>query len=265
MVDDIRIMIVIPTHSKYKNVINTFLLLLKKYWPDCPYRILISICGDDFTIQGYDRLYNGTNSNLIDCITAVRKKYNYDYYMCFLGDAFMNKKVNQIDVDEIINIINYNNIDYCSLLNVRNYKKSKKLNNCLRYIHSKDRYSHNFISFIVSNQYIDDFLSKMNSDLDFEMKYLSIKENYYFHNHIIVTKNIFNITPGIKKGKWNRFVLSKLKKYNPEIEFAELPIESYCESLYSFFYGILITFIPDYLRKKLKSYGYIKKRSVSKE
>lgn len=265
MTNDIRILIIIPTHSKYRDVVNNFLSLLKKNWSECPYRIVVSICGENFDIQGFDKVYNGSNSNLIDCITNVKNLYSCDFYMCFLGDAFINKKVNQNIVNKIINDMHYNNIDYCSLINVKNYKKVKKLNTILRYIHSQDRYSHNFISFIVTEQYIDNVLSKMTSDLEFEMKYLSIKNSFYYQNHIIVTKNIFNIMPGIKKGRWNKFVLRKLKKNNPEINFAKLPVETYFESLYSALHNKVITYIPSCFRKKLKSYGYIKKRSVSKD
>ena len=261
-----NVLIIIPTHSKYIEVVQNFLQLLSKNWPNCPYRIIISMCGKSIKIDDYECIYNGVNASLIDCILSVHKRYKYDYYICFLGDAFINKKIMNESISNIINLLYTYRINYCSLINERSYVQPKLVDNTyLRYIHSKDRYSHSFISFVASNYYVEQCLSQYKSDLDFELSYLSVKKNFYYNDHAIVTYNVLNIVTGITKGKWNRFSLWELKKANPEVDFANMPLESYFESLYSLLHGWLISYIPDSVRKTLKAFGYIKKRSVSKD
>lgn len=258
------VILIIPTHSSYMDIVKNFLELFSKNWNDCNYPIIISVCGKNEKIDGYINIYNGNDASLIDCILNAALEFKSKYYICLLGDAFINKKVNQKIIDTIIYSMEQGKINYCSLLNVRHYRKIKSFNSSLRYINSKDRYSHTFIAFIANNYYLKNVLSKFHTDLEYEMGYINIEKEYYFEHDLIVKNNYLGILPGIRKGKWNRIFLYKLKKDNPEIVFSKRPVESIVDTIY----GICAyssSYLPEKIRIAIKNSKFLHKKQVSKK
>lgn len=153
--------------------------------------------------------------------------YPSDSYMIFLGDAFITDKVDASLVDKIIEYFINSQYEYCCLRPKHAVAKEKKINSMFRNINTKDRYSHSFISFLASREFLEkEFCSeKEKNDRDFEMKYLNMANDdtleYYFDKHIILLKDVFSIKPGIEKGQWNRRVLRILKKKYPDIRFTD--------------------------------------------
>lgn len=244
--------IVLPTHSSYCGVVKNFLQLLGKNWPDCPFDIVVSVVGDDVKIDGVDNLYNGKDASLIDCVVNVVKKYKRKYYISFLGDAFINMKIDNTEIVEMLKSLADSNIEYCSLQCVKNYRKEKKFNDYFRHINNLDRYSHNFTVFVASRGFIMGEMARFKTDLDFEKNYLCRKDDFYFDRHLIVRKNYFNLLPSITKGKWDRINYRKLKKDNPEVEFDARDVQSWKESILCHTRSRVVAFLPSSVRVGLK-------------
>lgn len=236
--------IVLPTHSKYCRVTANFLELLKKNWPDCPFKIVVSMTGEDITIKEAKSIYNGKNASLIECLVNASKKYKSKYYISFLGDAFISKRINNSSAKNLLSIIKNNNIDYCSLKYVKGYTKEKRFDQYFRYINSADRYSHNFTAFVVSNSYLNNEISKLKDDLEFETFFLSKTGDKYYSKHLIVRKNYFELLPSIVKGKWDAINYKKLKRDNPEINFDDRPTLSLKESVMRHIRNSIVAHIP---------------------
>lgn len=250
-----NILIVIPTHSNYIDICIDFLKLFSKYWEDCPYKMVISICGAKTTIPGYDVICNGSNATLPQCIYNAAQQYNADYYMCFLGDAFITKMVDTNLIKKIIEDIYINNINYCSLLPMYRKSKEKRIGKDLRYINSDDRYSHTFIAFICTSKFVLEEFNDCITDLDFENKYLNLtnlKKKEYFKDRVIVKSNYLNLYPGIKKGCWDRRVLHKLKKENPELDFSYRKKLSFKTTIINFLSFKLSAHLPNKIRIFIK-------------
>lgn len=248
-----NITVIIPTHSNYIGVVDNFLQLLQKNWNDCPYKIIVSVTGDNKSAKDVKTIHNGKNASLIDCITNASNKHLSNGYICILGDMFINKKIDTTKIKNIIDNLLESNIDYCALSPVGNYKKEKKFNAELRYINNLDRYSHNFSAFFASKKYIDKELKKHKTDLDYEKSYLFQKDNFYYEKHLIVRKNYFNFLPGITKGKWDRINYRKLKKDNPEVLFDNRPIQSKKDSVICHVREKTVSHIPSFIRTPLKN------------
>lgn len=250
--------IILPTHSNYIGVCNNFIQLLRKNWVDCHYKVYVSYTGKETKFQNEcEIIYNGEEASLTECVANAARSVQADYYLCFLGDAFINGKVDGKWVEDVLAIMNQSAIEYCSLMYVKNYAKRKGLNKQFRYIHHRDRYSHNFVAFIANKPFIDEVVSRCGTDLEFEKMFLDDAIDKYYNNHIIVNNNYLHIMPAITKGKWNRFAYQKLKKDNPEIDFEKRPIESFGESFYQWAHDKIIWLFPDSLRVFLK--GILKK------
>lgn len=247
--------ITLITHSNYIDICNNFVELLKKNWSDCPYRIVGVIMGDNVKIVGIDCIYVENASTLPECLLQVINVYPASWYMSFLGDAFIAKKVDQSLVSQVIGTIKKNDIQYCCLIPKKSVGKKIQISDLVRKIHYSDRYNHSFISFIATPSYIREQFSNHETDFDFEMKYLSIadgKEKRYFENECILLKNILWIYPGIDKSKWNRKVLRILKKNNPSVMFSERGKLSVKEQIIYDLRELLVNVCPRYIRILLK-------------
>jgi hypothetical protein len=218
--------IIIPTHSAYLDVCDNFISILKKNWSDCEFPLVISVSGEDKSLSAYDCIYNGANASLLECVVNAVNKYSSNSYMILLGDAFICDKVDNQLIKKMVDFFITKKYSYCSLIPKKTNQKEIKINSLFRYINVRDRYSHSFISFLASGDFIkSEFdLKELKTDRDFELKYLNMANNeldsFYFDDHVILTKNVLSLRPGIEKGKWNRNVLKYLKKNNPEINFA---------------------------------------------
>lgn len=245
-------LIVLPTHSNYCKITENFLELLKKNWKDCPFDVIVSITGEDVKLDRVRSVYNGKNASLIDCLVNVSKKYKSNYYISFLGDAFINKAIDNTSIMKILDELADSHADYCSLKYVKEYKKEKKYNQHFRYINDADRYSHNFTAFAVSYDYMNNEMIKFKDDLEFETKYLSKRGNDYYDDHLIVRGNYFNLLPGIVKGKWDAINYRKLKKDNPEIQFEDRLVLPYRESALRHIRNVVVSHLPTSLRVGIK-------------
>lgn len=218
-----KVIINLVTHSAYKDVCENFLSLFDKNWHNCNFDFCISVIGEKVDFPGKKVIYHGKECTLPEAIYNIMNTSNYDYCISFLGDAFVNKKIDNCMVEALIKEMCNKNIDYCNLVPKIAYRFKKKMaSSNMRYISTCDSYNMSFVAFIASRRFIlKEFAGKI-TDLDFEKKYLkrSEKKCYTYKNRVILTKNIFGLVPGIYAGKWDRHALKKLQRENPEIIFA---------------------------------------------
>lgn len=231
-----KILINLVTHSSYADVCQNFLSLLKKNWSDCPYDFIISIIGQKISFDGYICHYHGKNCKLPEAIYKEISESDYEYCISFLGDAFINSKINNEEVFKLIHVIENCNIEYCCLIPRKPFRfKKKKVGDMLRYISSYDAYNMCFVAFIASRKFILKEFCNGISDLEFEKKYLEENtDNYFFYtDRVIVTKNVFNLVPGIDAGKWNRHAIKILKNSNSDISFCDRERISFFKNIFS--------------------------------
>lgn len=250
-----KVIINLVTHSAYKDVCENFLNLFDKNWHDCKFEFCISVIGDKIDFRGKKVIYNGNKCTLPEAIYNLMNNSDYDYCLSFLGDAFINTKVNNDEINKIIEEIDKCNIEYCNLIPKAAYRHHKiSLNRDMRFITTNDNYNMSFVAFIASKKFIlQEFKDKI-SDLDFEKKYLNRENVKYqiYKNRTILNKNVLGIVPGISAGKWDRHALNKLQKDNPEIEFTNRPKMSVKEMIENDIIQILQTWISCKQRMVLK-------------
>lgn len=251
--------IIIPTNDKYLDICQNFVEVLRMSWSECPYRVIISVYGENKNYQSKvaEILYNEDAKTITSCVYKATKLYNSNMYMVFLGDAFFSKKIDNKEVEKIIDSFQASGFEYCMLRPRKAYDKIRPYNKMIRYIGRRDRYNHSFIAFMAKPEFIEkEFSNPMINDFDFESKYLDeindCKKNIYYEKHAILRKNIFHIMPGIEKGKWDRIVLRKLKREYPSIEFATRQQVSINTELILLIRRVLIWAFPNCVRVQLK-------------
>lgn len=212
--------IILVTHSNYLDICKIFLELLNVNWGDCPFKIVISITGENKKLDKYQCIYNGACATLPDCLRSVCEKVISDHYLCFLGDAFIVDKLNTEEIVQLLKELIDIGVDYCNLVPSKVGKRKKETFK-FRKICKRDIYCHSFVAFLASREFILNEFTVGSTDLDFEEKYLKISveanDNNEIVKHYILNSNIFHIMPGINKGLWEWEVYKYLYRKYPNI------------------------------------------------
>ena len=250
-----KILVNLVTHSAYADECKIFLKLFEKNWQDCPYDFSILIVGKPIVFNGYNCKYLGEKCQLPEAIYKEMQNNDYDYCISFLGDAYINSKIDNDAVTRLINTIEMREYEYCCLIPRIAFRFCKKdAGEKLRYISSDDVYNMCFVAFVASKKFVEKEFCNAISDLEFERKYLKInfKDKKFYANRVILTENLFNLVPGIDGGKWNRHSMKKIKKNNPEIEFTDREVVSLRKTLINDMIHFLQILISRNQRKKWK-------------
>ncbi len=246
--------IVLPTFSQYLDFSELFLSMLKKNWHERKYKVVVAIAGkktDNYNkLSGAEVLWVEDAKLLTDCLVKAKEMFPAKYYMSFLGDALMMKKVNDSEVRSLLQTMKMQHLDYCKL--IANEKiGSKKL---LRRIKYNEAYAHSFIAFIASPSFIENELSGI-SDFEFESKYLKIaysdNSNREYSNRAILCKDIFHIRAGIVKGKWTRRTYNRLKRMIPKDNIPKRELLSFGQEVYLMIATFCFRHIPNKFYRKL--------------
>ena len=125
-----KCIIVVPTHSSYLDVCDIFFKLFYKYWPDCPYKIVLAITGNsNCQLPGNTQVVYCDDYSLPGCIRKVAEQYDSLSYMVFLGDSFFIKTVDTLKVQDMVNEFIQRKLRYCRLHIQKMKSKSIKLSN----------------------------------------------------------------------------------------------------------------------------------------
>lgn len=218
-----KIAFILLTHSSYFDICQCFLELFEKNFlsfTNKKVELIISYCGTKLEIKNYSNIYNGKEATLPDCLRNATESVDADLYFSFLGDAFFSRMVNIDKLERLIDLLLIDKINYCSLIPKRKYIYNKMIsyNNLYRSISYNDLYAHSFIAFIASKEFIfNEFIDGF-TDYDFEIKYLKMSGKKGFYNdRVILIDDVFNIIPGIQKGKWNRKCYKVLSKQSLQV------------------------------------------------
>lgn len=254
---DINYKIILPTNAKYLDITKNYIDLLKINWPEAYEHLIISLTGSVNNEIGFKNIpivRNSEVSSLPTCVLNAALEYKADYYLIFLGDAFISKRVDDDMAKRLLCSLISKNIDYCRLLpqlhlNIDHSEKQ------YRNICTDERYSHSFIAFGASLEFIRNEFNNNITDRDFELKYLKLanqKKHIHFENRVILRKNLFHVMPSIQKGEWDRLNLAYLKRKYPEIIFSDRSLMNWKYECVIKLRELILPVIPDTVRVKLK-------------
>ncbi|MCD7120627.1 hypothetical protein LTY37_07375 [Limosilactobacillus agrestis] len=250
--------IILPTNVKYLDITRNFIDLLEINWPEAIQHLIISITGQNTNtvkINNIPIVFNKENSTLPTCIYNAAQKNKADYYLVFLGDAFISKKVNDLEINALLAKLMKNSINYCRLLPQLSFHKNRGIRE-YRKLNSNERYGHSFVAFGASSNFIEREFGVDITDRQFEIKYLKIaneKKDVYFNDRVILKQNIFHILPSIQKGKWDRINIFYLRRKYPKIKFSDREVISWKYESIIQLRKIVLPIIPNNLRLKLKA------------
>ena len=211
--------IIVPTHDSYIDVFAIFLQLFRKYWPDFPYKLVLSCTSfvpEDGRFEGVEVLNNGDDCQIIGRIHNAAKRYPSAYYLVLLEDMFFEKPVDGAKFADLMTKIDERGISYCRLMPAKGGRKIK-----LSYPSKVQPYAISLMAFICDNAFVREYFENDMSGWEFEglqlKKTLDYCKKERFESAVICSGNPLNLIHGIAKGKWIRKAHGKIKRRNREI------------------------------------------------
>jgi len=199
--------VLVSSCDAYSDCWMPMLFSLKKYWPDCDYRIVFvsnheSIEGAEFIKVGDDR---GWGSNLLKAL----KSFDSDYVLYLQDDYFLNKRVDNTAFNAHLDYCISHNVDYLRLSWPFRYKCS-----CIDNIYCEDkpgmRYALCLQPAIWKKSTLEAICKENMSGWEFEKKVkniiasagikvrsLVLSQDFYEENGIVIVDGT-----GIRKGKF---------------------------------------------------------------
>lgn len=120
--------IIIPAHDSHKDVVEVFLKSLEKFYPDCPYEIYWSNCGEMIRDRRVKIIKNNRDSsfcsrlkNALNCIAA-------DYVWLWVEDYIPTRRIQQQEILLDLRYMFKNNCNACRIFkaNKRFMKRDRK-------------------------------------------------------------------------------------------------------------------------------------------
>lgn len=224
--------IIVSISAIYEDIFSVFFELLKHNWPDCKWDI-IEISDMTDTVYGKHHIKKEKDDTIPDCIYRASEKYPADFYIFFLGDAFITRSVNNENVEKLLVEMKKGGFEYCNLFK----NPTCKSDSFYMKLKKTESYGVQFIAFIATRYFINKEFKESVTDFEFEQKHLitaSKAKRGYYDEYIVADKRLFGILHGINKGCWIRKAYRFLQRKYPDIllgsrEKQSLKIEIYEE------------------------------------
>ena len=204
--------------SKYRDVRKVFFESINRNWDHSSYDFIIA-CDEDISAEKNDALIVVCDKSLTDSRRHLEalKLVRTEYVLLVVEDGMIEKKVNNDRIEEILDFMDNNQIDFCKLVKMPNGrgKKIKDLNNA-KYINKRQAYGINYLCGIYRKTFLFSLLGGDCKD-SWEIEESLLKESAnsekgFFDNKILVTDNPLNIVFCVEKGKWSHWARKRILK-----------------------------------------------------
>ena len=255
-----RLTIIMPTHKTYLDVAVLSEKLYLKYWPDCPFKIILSTNRSEVDFSLFKVLSNSDSDEYIRRIYNAAQAYASDYYLIIGEDNFISSEIDEKKIYDTINYLKENSINYCRIIPPE--KKSKELR--FYPIRKNKPYGITGAGFICTKEFIDkELVSNINGwqfENDMLAKTMLYTSKDYFADCIAASQDVLDTIHGIRHGMWIPQSYKKLKRLNPELDFDIRPVTDEDLSYFirekaDWIYKLIPTRTRFYIKKSLKKIG----------
>ncbi len=253
------IAIVVIGYDPYKDVWDHYFCLLNKYWPDRPQTYLVTNAitpkYDNVTVipAGHDAEWS---KKVQMAINNIDKKY----FILLLEDFFATRPIDNNTVVELLNIISFNDIKYCKLLNQSKIKGLHfKENKNLHVIARDEEYGISLQPAIWNTQFLSQILGRDNYNA-WIFEFNQVREKNWNKDRIdsiADDRNVLQITHSIVQSKYLPSAIRKFRSQKYFIDTSDRPALSFLENFKYRTKCIVSEYSPQWSKKILKSIGRI--------
>lgn len=211
--------IIIDCPDSYLDILKVFFVFLEKNWKTRSQKIFVTT--QSATIDhptGVEFIKCGFDMNSIQRSKIALPHISSKYILIMDCDDFISKKVDDLDIENLLKYASDNSIKYIRVWKTRNreHKKYKTTFKNLFFCNKKARYSKSLMAnFWDKKEYERIFSENVDDGWSIENKWL--KESYFapkgfYSDYCYYSSNPFNIIHSVTKGCWIRKAYRILRK-----------------------------------------------------
>ena len=200
----VRLKIFISSPDSYSDVFGVFLSLLRKFWKDCPYEIVLSTNSKNYDgITVYKNHLE--NDRWTDRAIPVLSALDCKYVLLMCDDMLITDKVDSCDIEKILDDMDHLQLNYCKMTGPRTGEPIGE-SGLLTRVEKNRPYAKNIHVGIYNRLYLLNEIG--NGDLtpwELEEKWLkeASEASDEFHEDIVVTNiDIMHAKNSVVKGRW---------------------------------------------------------------
>lgn len=219
-----RLTFIMPTHKTYLDVAELSEQLYLKYWPDCPFKIILSTNSTDRQFSLFKVFENADNDEYIRRIYNAANTFDSDFYLIIGEDNFITYEINEEVIYSTLDYLKNNGVNYCRLI------PPEKRKNGLVFtpIRKNKPYGITGAGFICTKEYINNEMKENINGWQFEnemlKRTLAFSSNEYFEDCVAASQDVLSTVHGIRHGMWIPSSYKLLKRLNPEFNFDVRPM-----------------------------------------
>ncbi len=111
-----NVSVVVGTCDNYEDLWEPFFWLFHKYWEDCPYKIYIGTEKKECKNKGVYTLHSDPFVSWTRRMESILNQIDDEYIVFLLEDFFLNSKIDQNRIDQMINYMMKYNVDCVRLI-----------------------------------------------------------------------------------------------------------------------------------------------------
>lgn len=260
-----KVCVFVDSFDGYSFLWNTFFDIFNKYWADCPYPIYLVNNEKKINYKNVEIINTGIEINWFNRTLKALKQIESDYIIFFLEDYFIGKKVDNSLIEQAVEFVIDNKINFYKFVDTPKTKQTYKDIPYLGKIESNQRYAINGALAIWKRDYFIEVLENVvdgKTAWDFEVFYANnsnnVKEKIDFDLMCSDKRDLFTYQNGLLKGKWIRKTLKHFKKNDVIIDTMGKEIMNFKETIiYNLQQSIPDnTFIYKILKNIMKQFGF---------
>lgn len=207
-----RLAIYLAAYDPYKDLFDIFIEQFKKYWPDCPYPLIISNMYFDY--DGGNNIiviHNGDEKDATVRKNKAIEAVDADYYLGMEEDRIFCGKVSTEEVEKILDFMDKENVYYyrCNA-SIFKKKKQDKYEGYDHYYHIPANEPYGICgSTVIWSKKLLDYRKKHNLENGYvweahTLRQASLATEKWVTNSATDDRNLFSIVHCIEKQKWIR-------------------------------------------------------------
>lgn len=241
--------IIIPSCDKYSDLWNPILSSIKKFWPDCPYKIYFVSNEVSPEFNGVTNITVGPDVSWSSNLKKALQQIPEEFVFLWLEDLFPIKTVNTKKISELFAWAIDKDINYVCLNGLP--RADKKVTESVGLVSEGGLYRVSTVLSFWKKEILFNLLEEKENAWQFEIEG-SIRSDVYPGFYVTLKPEIF-VVNAVIKGKWRRKALAKVKrsmsfKVDREVNSLAEELVFDLKRLRSFIFN----FFPNKLKRKIR-------------
>jgi len=245
--------IIILSCDKYSDLWKPFFNLFFRFWPDCPFPIMLVSNSKRFLRSGIKQLLVGPDKSWSDTLLTALSNISTEYVLLMLEDIFLTSAV---DTEVVINNILWLDSRKGNYLRLNPTPKPvRKIDEEHGEAPPSSVYRTSTVFCIWRKSVLEQLLVPGESAWDFEI-FGSVRSDIIPGFYACI-RPTFQYINGVVKGKWSSWAVTLLKQRGVNLDLHARPIMGWCETVglrLAIMRGLIYELIPWKWRRLIKGW-----------